>query len=145
MCVRPCDCLSRHYLRIVLAASRLRWALLLARMPLHHAWMAIATRNKSQIRKNIFLMWNVECWMCLFLTCSPEFLVFWPLAVTFPSCLQFGGCKFTTKRETSQIFGGDANLYKSQQVFRRSHQDCVSWSQGHPRWQTRSLGNGWRF
>lgn len=33
------------YLRIVLAACRLCWALLLARIPLHHAWMKMAAKH----------------------------------------------------------------------------------------------------
>lgn len=55
------------YLRIVSAACRLRWALLLARMPLHHAWTAIAATYITNIStyKEIFvavketLQWHV--------------------------------------------------------------------------------------
>lgn len=48
--VTPCD--RVYYLRMVLAASRLRRALLLARIPLHQAWMAIATTYNWKLKKN---------------------------------------------------------------------------------------------
>lgn len=42
------------HLRIVSAACRLRWALLLARIPLHHAWMAIAARCMVNKYKSVY-------------------------------------------------------------------------------------------
>lgn len=44
-----------QYLRIVLAACRLCWALLLARIPLHHAWMAIAARHMTYAITNKYM------------------------------------------------------------------------------------------
>lgn len=46
------------YLRMVSAACRLRWALLLARIPLHHAWMAIAARYIKDIINNYMSTYN---------------------------------------------------------------------------------------
>lgn len=87
------------YLRIVSAACRRRWALLLARIPLHHAWMAIAAKKITHMVKKNVLVKIVKLHECkVVLTGDSEFLVLGPLGVAFPSCLQFSGC---TVRKTT--------------------------------------------
>lgn len=79
------------------------------------------------------------------LTCTSELLVFGPLAVASPSRLQLGGCAVTKKQGQMVKIWSNKSWNHMISYGGGSHQDCASWSQGHPLWQTRSLGNGWRF